>query len=63
MINPRAGFLLVFKEKPRRDFFFDEQLQIQFTGALGASVTIDVYCHMASAVEVSSNGVRKISMN
>ena len=40
----------------------NEQLQITFTGALGASMTIDYYANMASLVEVSSNSVRKISL-
>ena len=43
-------------------FTGNEQLQITFTGALGASITIDVYAHMSSVVEVSSNSVRKISL-
>ena len=44
-------------------FTGNEQLQITFTGALAASITIDVYAHMASAVEVSANAVKKISLN
>ena len=44
-------------------FTGNEQLQITFTGALAASITIDVYAHMASAVEVSSNAVKKISLD
>ena len=43
-------------------FTGNEQLQIQFTGALAASMTIDIYAHMSSAVEVSSNAVKKISL-
>ena len=44
-------------------FTGNEQLQIQFNGSLAAGVTIDVYAHMASVVEVSSHAVRKISIN
>ena len=43
-------------------FSGNEQLQINFTGALAAGVTIDVYAHMASVVEVSSNAVKKLSL-
>jgi hypothetical protein len=43
-------------------FTGNEQLQITFTGALAASVTIDVYAHMASVVEVSNNAVKKLSL-
>ena len=44
-------------------FTGNEQLQITFTGALGAGVTVDVYAHMASVVEVSHNAVKKLSIN
>ena len=43
-------------------FTGNEQLQITFTGSLGAAITIDVYAHMASVVEVSSNAVKKLSL-
>ncbi len=43
-------------------FTGNEQLQITFIGALAASITIDVYAHMASIVEVSSNAVKKLSL-
>ena len=43
-------------------FTGNEQLQITFTGALAASITIDVYAHIASIVEVSSNAVKKLSL-
>ena len=43
-------------------FTGNEQLQITFTGSLAASVTVDVYAHMASVVEVSSNSVKKLSI-
>ena len=41
-------------------FSGNEQLQIQFTSSLGASVQVDVYAFVESYVEVSSNSVRKI---
>ena len=44
------------------EFTGNEQLQITFTGALGAGVTVDVYAHMASVVEVSHNAVKKFSI-
>ncbi len=40
----------------------NEQLQIKFTGSLGANVQVDVYALVHSAVEYSSSGVRKISL-
>ena len=43
-------------------FTGNEQLQITFTGSLAAGVTVDVYAHMASLVEVSHNAVKKISL-
>jgi hypothetical protein len=43
-------------------FSGNEQLQITFTGTLANSVTIDIYAHMASLVEVSRDGIKKISM-
>ena len=43
-------------------FTGNEQLQITFTGSLAAGVTIDVYAHMNSVVEVSSHAVRKLSV-
>ena len=44
-------------------FTGNEQLQITFTGALAAGVTVDVYAHMASVVEVNHNAVKKLSIN
>ena len=44
-------------------FTGNEQLQIQFTGSLAANVTIDVYAHMASVIEVGTHSVRKLSIN
>ena len=44
-------------------FTGNEQLQITFTTTLTAGVTVDVYAHMASLVEVSHNAVRKLSLN
>jgi len=41
----------------------NEQLQITFTSSLAAAVTVDVYANISSAVEVSSNAVRKLSLN
>ena len=43
-------------------FTGNEQLQITFTGSLAAGVTVDVYAHMSSLVEVSHNAIRKISV-
>ena len=43
-------------------FSGNEQLQINFVSALGAGVTIDVYAHMATVVEVSNNAVKKLSL-
>ena len=43
-------------------FTGNKQLQITFTGALGAGVTIVVYAHMNSLVEVSSHSVKKLSI-
>ena len=43
-------------------FSGNEQLQINFVSSLAAGVTIDVYAHMASVVEVSSNAVKKLSL-
>jgi hypothetical protein len=40
----------------------NEQLQIQFTGSLAASVQVDVYAFVHAAVEYSSSVVRKISL-
>ena len=40
----------------------NEQLQIQFTGSLAASVQVDVYALVHSAVEYSSAADRKISL-
>ena len=44
-------------------FTGNEQLQIQFVSSLAAGVTIDVYAHMASVIEVSHHSVKKISIN
>ena len=44
-------------------FTGSEQLQIQFVGSLAAGITVDVYCHMASVIEVSTHAVRKLSIN
>jgi len=41
-------------------FTGNEQLQIQFTGTLGANVQVDVYAFVESYVEVTQNSVRKI---
>ena len=43
-------------------FTGNEQLQITFATTLAAGVTIDVYAHMASLVEVSSHSVKKLSI-
>ena len=43
-------------------FTGSEQLQINFVSSLAAGVTIDIYAHMASVVEVSSNAVKKLSL-
>ena len=43
-------------------FTGNEQLQITFTFALGAGITVNVYAHMASVVEVSHNAVKKLSI-
>ena len=43
-------------------FSGNEQLQINFVSALAAGVTIDVYAHMATVVEVSANAVKKLSL-
>ncbi len=43
-------------------FSGNEQLQITFATTLAAAVTIDIYCHMNSVVEVSSNAVKKLSI-
>ena len=43
-------------------FSGNEQLQINFVSALAAGVTIDVYAHMATVVEVSNNAVKKLSL-
>ena len=43
-------------------FTGNEQLQITFTSSLVAGVTVDVYAHMASVVEVSHNAVKKLSI-
>jgi hypothetical protein len=40
----------------------NEQLQIQFTGSLAASVQVDVYAFVHTAIEYSASGVRKISI-
>ena len=44
-------------------FTGNEQLQITFTGSLAAGVTVDVYAHMASVIEVGTHSVRKLSIN
>ena len=43
-------------------FTGSEQLQITFTGSLASAITVDIYAHMASVVEVSSNAVKKLSL-
>ena len=43
-------------------FTGNEQLQINFSGTLASNVQVDVYAHMASLVEVSTNSVKKISL-
>ena len=43
-------------------FTGNEQLQITFATTLAAGVTIDVYSHMNSLVEVSSHSVKKLSI-
>ncbi len=43
-------------------FTGNEQLQITFATTLAAGVTIDVYAHMNSLVEVSSHSVKKLSI-
>jgi hypothetical protein len=43
-------------------FSGNEQLQINFVSALAAGCTIDVYAHMATVVEISSNAVKKLSL-
>ncbi len=43
-------------------FSGNEQLQITFATTLAAAVTIDVYAHMASIVEVSSHSDKKLSI-
>ena len=43
-------------------FSGNEQLQINFVSSLAAGVTIDVYAHIATVVEVSNNAVKKLSL-
>ena len=43
-------------------FTGNEQLQINYTGVLGASVQIDVYALVESVIEVSSTAVKKITL-
>ena len=43
-------------------FTGNEQLQINYTGTLGASVQIDVYALMESIIEVSATGVKKMTL-
>ena len=44
-------------------FTGNEQLQINFVGSLAAGVTIEVFAQIASAVEVSHHGVKKLSIH
>ncbi len=43
-------------------FTGSEQLQITFATTLAVAVTIDIYCHMNSVVEVSSHSAKKLSI-
>ena len=44
-------------------FTGNEQLQIIFVGSLAAGVTVEVFAQIASAIEVSHHGVKKLSIH